>query len=76
MDVNGAEAITSLLEELRDADVEIWLTRLHGDALVTAEKAGVVDALGPDRVLPTVRAAGDLFRARYPDLGQPITGRA
>ncbi|MCH8285250.1 STAS domain-containing protein [candidate division KSB1 bacterium] len=75
MDVSGAEAITSLLEELRDADVELWLTRLHGDALITAEKAGVTEALGPDRVVPTVRAAADLFRTRYPDLGQPVAGR-
>ena len=75
MDITGAEEIISLFEELRDADVDLWLTRLHGDALITAEKAGVVEAVGADQVLPTVRAAGDLFRTRYPDLGQPIDGR-
>jgi high affinity sulfate transporter 1 len=74
MDVSGAEELISLFEELRAADVEMWLTRLHGDALVIAQKAGVIDALGEDRVLPTVRAGGDTFRSRYPDLGQPIAG--
>jgi high affinity sulfate transporter 1 len=74
MDVSGAEELISLFEELQDADVEMWLTRLHGDALVIAQKAGVIDALGEDRILPTVRAGGDTFRSRYPDLGQPIAG--
>jgi high affinity sulfate transporter 1 len=75
LDVSGAEEIVSLFEELQDADVDMWLTRLHGDALITAQKAGVIDALGEDRVVPTVRAAGEMFRDRYPDLGQPIAGR-
>jgi SulP family sulfate permease len=75
MDVSGVDTIISLFEELQDADVEFWLARLHGDALATAEKGGVLEALGEDRVLPTVRAAGEMFRARYPDLGQPIAGQ-
>jgi MFS superfamily sulfate permease-like transporter len=74
MDVSGAEEIVSLFEELQDADVELWLTRLHGDALITAQKAGVIEELGEDRVIPTVRAAGEMFRARYPELGQTIVG--
>lgn len=37
MDTTGAEEIVSLTEELARADVEPWLTRLHGDALVTAK---------------------------------------
>jgi SulP family sulfate permease len=74
MDVSGAEELILLFEELQAADVEMWLSRLHGDALVVAEKAGVIDALGDDRILPTVRAGGDTFRSRYPELGQPIAG--
>ncbi|MDH3755860.1 MAG: SulP family inorganic anion transporter, partial [Acidimicrobiia bacterium] len=74
LDVSGAEELIALFEELQDADVEMWLARLHGDALVTAQKAGVIDALGEDRLLPNVRAGGDAFRSRYPELGQPIGG--
>jgi len=72
MDVSGAEELISLFEELEAADVEMWLTRLHGDALVTAQKAGVIDALGEDRILPTIRSGGEAFLSRYPELGQPI----
>ena len=75
LDVSGAEEILSLFEELQEADVDMWLTRLHGDALITAQKAGVIDELGEERVHPTIRVAGDMFRARYPELGQPIAGR-
>jgi len=40
------------------ADVELWLVRLHGDALVTAQNAGVIDTIGEGRILPTVRSIG------------------
>jgi MFS superfamily sulfate permease-like transporter len=63
MDVTGAEEIISLHEELEAADVELWLARLHGAALITAEKAGVIVAVGKDHVMPTVRSAGRGFRA-------------
>jgi SulP family sulfate permease len=74
LDVSGAEEIISLFEELQEAEVDLWLTRLHGDAQITAEKAGVLETLGGDRVLPTVRAAGESFRSQHPDLGKPIAG--
>jgi MFS superfamily sulfate permease-like transporter len=67
MDVTGAEEILALLEELQAADVELWLARLHGDAQITAEKAGVIAAVGEDHVVPTIRAAGQAFRANLPD---------
>lgn len=69
MDTTGAEELISLFDELGAADVEMWLTRLHGDARITAEKAGVVDAMGEDRIMPTVRAAGQAARDRFPDFG-------
>jgi len=68
MDTTGAEEIISLNEELEAADVELWLTRLHGNALVTAERAGVINAIGEDRVLATIRLAGQTFRSKNPDI--------
>jgi MFS superfamily sulfate permease-like transporter len=62
MDVTGAEEIVALFEELQASDVDMWLVRLHGDARITADKAGVLDVLGADRILPTVRLAGARFR--------------
>jgi high affinity sulfate transporter 1 len=65
MDTTGAEAMISLFDELREADVDMWLARLHGDARITAEKAGVVDAMGEDRILASVHAATRVLRDRY-----------
>jgi SulP family sulfate permease len=56
MDITGAQEMKALAEELRAADVELWLARLHGAAAETAEKAGVIDAVGSARLLPSIRA--------------------
>ena len=64
MDVTGAEEIVALFEELQASNVDMWLVRLHGDARITAEKAGVIDVVGEERVFPTLRLAGDRFSAR------------
>ena len=68
LDTTGAEEIISLNEELEASNVELWLTRLHGDALTTADKAGVIDAIGEDHVMATIRLAGRTFRSRNLDL--------
>ena len=62
MDITGAEEIVTLNEELAASDVELWLARLHGEALVIAQRAGVVDAIGEDRIKATVRLAGEAAR--------------
>jgi SulP family sulfate permease len=69
LDVTGAEEMISLHEQLEEAGVDFWLVRLHGEALTTAENAGVIEAIGPDNVLATIRLAGQKFRARTPDGG-------
>lgn len=55
LDVTGAEELLGLHEELAEADVEMYLVRLHRVARRTAERAGVIDAIGEDHVLDTVR---------------------
>jgi len=67
LDITGAEEIVALHEELAAAEVDLWLARLHGDALVTAQKAGVIDAIGQDRVLAAVRIIGQVRRSREAD---------
>ena len=64
MDTSGAEELLTLVDELHEAVVEVWLVRLHGDARVTADKAGVIEAVGEDRLLPTIRAAQQAIEAR------------
>jgi SulP family sulfate permease len=73
LDTTGAEGVVALFDELRDADVDMWLTRLHGYARITAEKAGVVDAIGDERILPNLRSAASQVLERYPDLAGPST---
>jgi hypothetical protein len=45
-----------------------WLTRLPGDALVTAARAGVISAIDEDNVMAAIRLAGQTFRAKNPGL--------
>jgi len=73
LDTTGAEEIIALFDELRDAEVDMWLTRLHGDARITAERAGVVDAIGDERILANLRTAAAQVLERYPDLADPRT---
>lgn len=76
LDITGAEEIVSLRDQLADAGVELWLARLHGDALAIAESAGVVDAIGEDRIKATVRLAGQSYRAEHPEVaGDPHDDR-
>jgi MFS superfamily sulfate permease-like transporter len=65
LDVTGAEEIVALFEELQASNVDMWLVRLHSDARITADKAGVIDVIGDDNVFPTLRLAGERFRAQY-----------
>lgn len=71
MDITGAEEIVALSEELRAADVDLLLARLHGDARVTADNSGVTAAIGEDRVVPSVRAARQALTDRSIDWDQP-----
>jgi hypothetical protein len=64
MDVTGAEEIVALFEELQASNVDMWLVRLHSDARITADKAGVIDVIGDERVFATLRLAGDRFSTR------------
>jgi high affinity sulfate transporter 1 len=74
LDVTGAEEIVSLNEELQAADVEMWLVRLHGDALTTAQSAGVIEILGEENIMPTIRLAGQRLRNRPPSEDGPAEG--
>jgi SulP family sulfate permease len=62
MDVTGAEAMLSLAKELQSAEVTIVLTRLHGEARVTATNAGVIDRIGSNNVYPTINSVIDALR--------------
>jgi hypothetical protein len=67
MDVSGAREMIDFHGELDAADTEMWLTHLSGDALTTAQRAGVVDAIGLDSIFPTNRDAEDYAWALVDD---------
>lgn len=67
MDTTGAAEIISLFDELRTADVDMWLTRLHGAARITAERAGVINHLGEDHTIADVRTAQQAVRRKLAD---------
>ena len=67
MDVSGAREMIDFHGELDAADTEMWLTHLSGDALTTAQRAGVIDAIGLDSIFPTNRDAEDYAWALVDD---------
>lgn len=68
LDVTGAEEILELFGQLQAADVDMWLIMLHGDARATAERTGVLEALGPDRIFASAPVALHHLEDRFPDL--------
>jgi high affinity sulfate transporter 1 len=70
LDSTGAEELIALHQELTDADVGLWLTRLHSPVREVAERTGVMDAIGEENVFANTRAAGTAIRQRgYLDEG-------
>lgn len=61
MDTTTLEMLTTLLAELRDMNIELFIARLHYGARVVLDKAGYTDALGEGRmwhsISQTVKAA-------------------
>jgi high affinity sulfate transporter 1 len=63
-DTDGADILTQVIEELRDDGVAVVLVGVHPPVLALWERAGVLDALGPDAVRETVADAIDAVDAR------------
>ena len=62
MDVTGAETMIELNEKLASAEVGLVLTRLHGEALVTATNAGIIKMVGPNGLYWTINATAQAIR--------------
>ena len=57
MDMTGAMALKELATELRANDVEVYLARIHGDALAVARRSGALDEIGDANIHTTVAGA-------------------
>jgi high affinity sulfate transporter 1 len=59
IDMTGAIALEELTTELRDNDVDVFLARIHGEALAVARRSGALDEIGDANIHPTVAGAVD-----------------
>jgi sulfate permease, SulP family len=56
LDITSVEALTKLVADLHAHGQHVGLVHLHGPALDIAARTGLLDALGPNAVLPNVEA--------------------
>jgi high affinity sulfate transporter 1 len=70
MDMDGAEVLLKLHEELERKDVKVMLARLPGRELPLLEKVGVTQAVGKEHFYVTVRDAVAAAQA-LPDTPRP-----
>jgi MFS superfamily sulfate permease-like transporter len=57
IDMTGAMALRELTDELRDNDVDVYLARIHGEALAVAGRSGVLEEIGQANIYTTVTGA-------------------
>ena len=57
IDYTGTKALTGLIDDMRDRDVEVRLARVHGPALEKLRTSGVLETLGEDNVFVRVEQA-------------------
>ena len=61
LDVTSAEMLKKLFAELRQHGIEIYLAEVHAPVLEFSRRAGVLDQIAEDHILPTVSAAVAAF---------------
>ncbi len=57
IDMTGAIALQELTVELRDNGVDVYLARLHGDAVAVAQRSGALAVIGDANIHATVAGA-------------------
>jgi sulfate permease, SulP family len=60
-DVTSIEMVADLVAWLRGRSIELYVTDVHTDLLSMADRAGLVELVGEDHVLPDIHAALELF---------------
>lgn len=56
-DVTSIEMVRDLVAWLRGRSIELYVTDVHADLLSTADRAGLIELVGEDHILPDVDAA-------------------
>jgi SulP family sulfate permease len=57
IDLDGADVLAKLDRELAGREVVVGLAHVHGDQLELLRKAGALEAIGAERLFPSVREA-------------------
>ena len=74
VDFTALEAMDALRSEINDRGAEFVLARVKQDLLSRLEAFGLIDAIGPDRLFPTLPTAVDAYRrwvSDHPDASDP-----
>jgi high affinity sulfate transporter 1 len=57
IDVTGTEVLKGLLKELHGKGIDVYVAEVHAPVLEYGRQTGLLEAVGEDRVFPTVDAA-------------------
>jgi SulP family sulfate permease len=71
IDMDGAEILTKLYEELGKKGIEVVLARVPGSQVDLLTRSGTVDAIGRENLYETVRDAVSAVQAAPPPVSSP-----
>lgn len=66
LDITAADALRNLNDELRSRDIVLALARVKQDLRTDLRRTGLLEAIGPDRIFPTLPTAVAAFRGEHP----------
>jgi sulfate permease, SulP family len=67
LDVTTTDMLFELLAELRARNIEVLVAQVKGTVRDSLRRTGLMDALGEDRIFPSIAAAAADFTQRRPD---------
>ena len=65
IDTTAMDTIAELHDELAKAEIELWFSRVRGEVMEYLRRAGLEQAIGPNRFYLSVRAGVDAYLEQY-----------
>ncbi|NCJ06040.1 sulfate permease [Synechococcales cyanobacterium C] len=66
VDITAADALADLYEEVSDQGITFALTRVKQELYGQLQHSGLLDAIGPERVYPTLSGVIEAFQSQHP----------
>lgn len=66
LDITAADALRNLNDELRSRGIVLALARVKQDLRTDLRRTGLLEAIGPDRIFPTLPTAVAAFQGEHP----------